>query len=334
MSGSYRRVNYALRPAKAIERRMLCSAFERLYPFQRVQSYQYIGFGSIYFSDFQLFHRVLGITDMLSIEKDVEAKKCFVFNKPYRCIKMKFASSTETLPLVNWRKRAIVWLDYDGYLDTEKLSDLSTVCAHIASGSILLISVNAQAESEPDKDTREAYKRKTGKPFDLADFRFRRAKKQLGEKLPAGTTGADLRGEKVAYVLRDVINNLITEQVSVRNFSLRPADKFVYRQLFNFHYKDGARMLTTGGLLYSVADESKFDACRFDELPFIRTEADACNIVAPCLTPKEIRHLNSQLPKQRSSVQNLKVPGVPVSDIEKYAEVYRYFPNFSEVLFS
>lgn len=65
MPGSYRIINYPLRPAKAIERRMLCAAFERLHPFQRIERYRYVGFGSIYFSDFQLLHRQLGITDML-----------------------------------------------------------------------------------------------------------------------------------------------------------------------------------------------------------------------------------------------------------------------------
>jgi len=73
MPPSYRIINYALRPAKAIERRMLCAAFERLHPFQRIQDYRYVGFGSIYFSDFQLLHRQLGITDMLSIERDISA---------------------------------------------------------------------------------------------------------------------------------------------------------------------------------------------------------------------------------------------------------------------
>ncbi|MHB8524206.1 MAG: O-methyltransferase [Limisphaerales bacterium] len=55
------------------------------------------------------------------------------------------------------------------------------------------------------------------------------------------------------------------------------------------------------------------------------------NLKAPCLTQKEIRHLNSQLPKKGSS-RRLHVPGVPTADVERYAEVYRYFPSFSEVL--
>ena len=70
MAGSYRMVNYALRPAKAIERQMMGEALRRLHPFQRVEAYRYVGFGSIYFSDFQLVHRTLGLNSMISIEKD------------------------------------------------------------------------------------------------------------------------------------------------------------------------------------------------------------------------------------------------------------------------
>jgi hypothetical protein len=332
MPGSYRIINYALRPAKAIERRMLCAAFERLHPFQRVQAYRYLGFGSIYFSDFQLIHRNLGITDMLSIEKDVSAKACFRFNRPYRCIRLKFATSAEALPSIHWRRRSIIWLDYDDRLNTEILGDIATVCLHAASGSLLVVTVNAQADAEPAKEDRDAYQEQTAKPFDLGDYRLRIAKELLGEKLPVGTSGADLRGQELAGIFRDVIHNVIAEQISVRNTALTADDKVQYRQLFHFRYKDGAQMVTVGGVLYRAAEEQKYLACGFDNLPFIRNGSEPCNIKAPCLTPKEIRHLNSQLPRKSSS--NLRVPGVPDADVERYAEVYRYFPSFSEVLFS
>ncbi|MGI8604347.1 MAG: O-methyltransferase [Verrucomicrobiales bacterium] len=333
MPGSYRIINYALRPAKVIERRMLCAAFERLHPFQRVQHYRYLGFGSIYFSDFQLVHRALGITDMISIEKDVSAKACFRFNRPYRCIRLKFATSAETLPTINWRRRSIVWLDYDDRLSTEILGDIATVCLRAASGSLLVVTVNAQPDAEPPKEERDAYQEQTGKPFDLADYRLRIAKGLLGEKLPMGTTGADLRGQEVARLFRDVIHNVIEEQISLRNTASSEAERVQYRQLFHFRYKDGAQMLTVGGMLHHSSEENKFLACGFSTLPFIRHGTEPCNIKAPCLTPKEIRHLNAQLPK-KGSPRKLSVPGVPDADVERYAEVYRYFPSFSEVLFS
>jgi hypothetical protein len=133
-------------------------------------------------------------------------------------------------------------------------------------------------------------------------------------------------------MFREVVHNMIAEQISMRNTALPANEKVRYRQLFHFRYKDGAQMLTVGGVLYREADEQKCRACAFEALPFIRGGPEPCNIKAPCLTPKEIRHLNSQLPKRSSAA--LRVPGVPGADIERYAEVYRYFPSFSEVLFS
>jgi hypothetical protein len=330
MPGSYRLVNYAVRPAKAIERRMLCAGFGRLHPFQSISRYRYVGFGSIYFTDFQLFHRELGITNMLSIERDAEARECFQFNRPYKCIRLRFDESTAVLPTLRWGTRSILWLDYDDRLELGMIGDIATVCGRANSGSMLVVSVNAQPDGQPDDETREKYKEETGKSFDLDEYRLHIMKKRLTEKLPAGVTGADLRGQGVARVFRDVIHNAIMEQLSIRNALLPDKDKMHYRQLFHFRYKDGAQMLTVGGLLFRSADENVVEACDFETLPFIRNGTEHYNIKAPCLTAREIRHLNSQLP--RKSLKSVRVPGVPAADIKEYADVYRFFPTFSEIL--
>ena len=46
MARSYQKVNYALRPAKNIERKMICEALRQLSGFCLVETYRYIGFGS------------------------------------------------------------------------------------------------------------------------------------------------------------------------------------------------------------------------------------------------------------------------------------------------
>ena len=63
MVDSFRRIDYSLRPAKHAERRMLCDVFRRLTHFQPVETYCYVGFGSVWFSDFVLFHRALGVSE-------------------------------------------------------------------------------------------------------------------------------------------------------------------------------------------------------------------------------------------------------------------------------
>lgn len=333
MPASYRAINYSLRPAKAVERKMMGEAFRRLHSFQRVEDYRYVGFGSIYFSDFQAVHRVLGINDMVSIEKHTEAAECFEFNRPFRSIDLKFGESNVVLPSLPWDKPSILWLDYDGKLDQKGLSDIDTFCARCRSGSFLVTSVNAQADPEPSEDERLAFTAQTGEAFNASTYRLRKLVEMVGsDKIPPGTDGAGLRGNDFGKVCRKIIDNQIASKLSARNGLLHPQDRIVYRQVFYFRYRDNAQMLTVGGVLCTEADLMKFDACAFEKLPFVRPGDEPYEIRVPCLTTKEIRHLNAQLPKVASEA--LVAPGVPQADLSTYAEVYRYFPSFSEVLFA
>ena len=113
MSNSGRKINYAVRPAKNIERKMMRDLFTRLRTFGRLEDYRYIGFGSKYFSDFILFHKSLNILEMISIESDIHNQARYEFNKPFSDIKMEWGRSTERLPeIVINKKKSIYWLDY------------------------------------------------------------------------------------------------------------------------------------------------------------------------------------------------------------------------------
>lgn len=332
MPGSYRQINYSLRPAKTVERKMMCEAFRRLYPFGKIETYRYVGFGSIYFSDFQLFHRVLGMDDMLSIEKDADAEKCFEFNKPYKCVRIDCRPASEVLPGLDWQIKTIAWLDCESKLDEMVLSDVVSVCAKVCSGSVLIVSVNVNAEYDPDDATRQNYARETGLTFNIDDYRLREMKKRLGDHLPPEVRGHELRGTGLASISRRVIHSSIEEALSARNGVLSLGKKLINHQIFNFHYRDGARMLTIGWIFFEADDQYKFDACSFNELNFVRFEEEPYTINVPCLTIKEIRHLNAQLP--RVAIDEVDIPGVPPSDIKHYAELYRYFPTFAEAIFT
>lgn len=332
MTANYRQINYSLRPAKTIERKMMCDAFYRLYPFGKINTYRYVGFGSIYFSDFQLFHRVLGMDDMLSIEKDTSAKECFEFNKPYKCVRIDCHPSSEVLPGLDWRVKTITWLDYESKLDEMVLSDVTSVCAKVCSGSLLIVSVNVHAEGEPDEDIRKQYTEDTGLVFDINDYRLHAMHKRVGDHLPSEVRGCELRGPGLARISRRVIQSNVEEVLSVRNGVLPSDKKLINRQIFNFHYSDGARMLTLGWIFFEAADRRKFDACSFNELGFVRFEEEPYEINVPCLTIKEMRHLNAQLPKVGAN--EVTLPGVPPSDIKRYSDLYRYFPTFAEAIFT
>jgi uncharacterized membrane protein len=51
-----------------------------------IADYQYTGLGSIYFIDFILFHRYLGIDKFLSVEVADDIRRRVRFNRPYKCV--------------------------------------------------------------------------------------------------------------------------------------------------------------------------------------------------------------------------------------------------------
>jgi hypothetical protein len=333
MPPSFRQINYSLRPAKAIERRMLSEMFRRLHPFQRIETYRYVGFGSIYFSDFMIFHRDLGIENMLSLERDTNAKMCFEFNKPYAAIKLQFGESEILLPTLDWTPRSIVWLDYDRKLTTSVLGDIGTFCNQASSGSALVVSVNAQAEPEPNDEAKKSFEQSTGKAFDSSQYRLSKLEEFIPDRVPMGTDGRSLRKNGVAEVFYKVIISKIETVLSGRNTLAKPGDKMRWGQFAHFRYCDGALMLSVGIVLYSDADADTYQMCAFDKLTFSRNGAKSYEIKVPALTSREISHLNSQLP-QIATGETLKCDGVSDGDIQIYSEIYRYFPNYREVLWT
>src|SRR5688500_5676875 len=122
---SYLKGHYELRPAKQVERRMLVDAFQMLslsdFP---IKDYQYPGMGSMYLIDFILFHRMLGITKMLSVEYSAKVAKRVEFNRPFRCVETVIAPIGDVIPTLSKDRRHLLWLDYDGVLTNAHLQDV------------------------------------------------------------------------------------------------------------------------------------------------------------------------------------------------------------------
>ncbi|MEN4011646.1 MAG: O-methyltransferase [Chloroflexota bacterium] len=325
---SYQKINYALRPAKAAERKMLCEGMRRLSSFYKIEKYRYIGFGSTYFSDFLIIHRSLGINNMVSIERNVQDKPRFEFNKPYKCIDLRFGPSSEILPILEWDTPTILWLDYDGKLSSEMLGDIGLFCAKAEPGSMVIISANAHPDGNDNRD-----------PKALNDYRLRKLIEMVGrERVPASTQGKDLTLKGKAGVLRRIIHNEILETLSKRNGGLLDEKKLQYHQIFNFTYQDGAKMLTAGGVIYSRNQLAIFEKCAFNDLEFYKPGEEEFNIGIPKLTFREIRYLDKKLPPRNQDGAEIALTAedlgdlavVPEEDIQDYMKIYRYFPNFAE----
>lgn len=329
-SASYKKIDYSLRVAKNIERKMLAEGLLRLSRVADLSDYRYVGFGSTFFSDFNIFHRVLGIQEMISIEKEIIDEDRFKLNRPYRCVKLKLGESQAVLPTLTWKKRNIVWLDYDGELNQTVLDDIQCVVSSVRSGSALIITVNAHPDvissnSDDDLSAPEYRLKQLTERIGQTKIPLIPDIKQKGERKVKGT---DLSGWGKANVLRHVISNHINDVLNARCAPLNKNHKQSFLQLFNFQYADGAKMLTFGGVFLNSSDKNKLGSDTFAGLDYVLHDEGEYRIDPPVLTLRERRYLNQKVPVQTMS---LKLPTwLKENERKKYLDLYRYFPSFTE----
>jgi hypothetical protein len=305
------RIDYRVRPNKVIERKMLAQGLQRLDHLEPLSNYRYVGFGSIFFADFRLFHKQLGIQPMISIEKDIDNIERYRYNSPFSCVKVMPGKSGVVIPKLSWTTPNIVWLDYTDAPNGEILTDIAYLCEHLVSHSILIVSVNA----DPSKLTRK------GTSFEvMRDALVQR----VGEPLPFAINASSMIGWELAATYRKLLVSEIQSAIAARNALGDP--RVAFQQVFNFVYADGAQMLTIGGVIHADSDAEALAGCCLSDLGFYRDGEQQYRIDAPNLTPRELLALNSCLPSGNGSGE------VPVTASEKalLAPVYRYYPTFSE----
>jgi hypothetical protein len=311
---SYERVNYILRPAKHVERGMILEALQRVRVFAPLRQYRYIGFGSTYFADFVLVHRALGIKKMISIEQDEAKRARFLFNRPFRTVQLMFGHSNSILPTLKWTTPSIVWLDYDGSLTSSVLTDIDWVCTSAPAGSVLIVTVRADpGQMDPaDKTARITALRENVE----------------AKNVPNGiTSDGHLAGWGLANVGRTVMDSTIRSAVRDRSAQGSPMS---YEQLFNFQYRDGARMSTVGGILLDDEQRSELHRCSFKDLSYVRAGDNACVITVPFLTNREVRWLDRHLP---ATAAGAGATMISERDRKAYADIYRFFPTFVDAEF-
>lgn len=295
---------------------MMGELFRRLAAFAPLEEYRYVGLGSVWFADFSLYHKALGIADMVSIERATGNRARFEANRPFN-IQMKFMPTTQALPELDWTKRSIVWLDYDGVLNTDVLLDARLVGGSCRSGTILAISVNCGRAEEVN-----AAEGDPSGPTALDRFKVTFGRERVANDI----TDDDLLGRRFAKLSRDIILAEIEETVARRNGQGDPKCFFV--PIVSFSYKDDAPMTTVVWVLYDEPEQENYDKCHFAELDFLRIGNELIDIQVPKLTIKELRYLENQLPLAQG--QSLLLEGdIPQSEANAFAKLYRYLPNFA-----
>ncbi|RZK44501.1 MAG: hypothetical protein EOO61_03585 [Hymenobacter sp.] len=304
---------------------MLIEAFRMLYSFAPVSTYKYIGFGSTTFVDFNMVHRSLGITDLTSIEKSTDDRR-FKFNAPYGCVTIAFDMSNRVLPKLNWDTPCIVWLDYDGALNGSVLTDMRIVAESAVPGSMLIVTVNAEPrEKQPvNEDDSEESELSNTKMSEVDAL-----KQSIGSALVPVLAPRDFANWGKARVYRDIMNTQIKSMLIEAKSSGRLAfpDK-KSEQIINFHYSDGAKMMTLGWLLHDNDARADTTLKALKTLEFLRAEGEKEFLIElPPLSTREIMHMEQQLPNDPANVQ---CPGLQPIEIANYCRVYKYYPTYLE----
>jgi hypothetical protein len=282
---------------------MVVDALRKLRVFSPMQAFEYVGFGGMEFVDFELIHRELDVKKMVSIETNGHDAARFKFNAPFRGVDLKFGKASSVLPsLLDAPCLRILWLDYECELNLEVIQDLGTALRKLVPGSVLIVSVNAQG------------------PRKARDRLARFTANVEVERLPAEVTDATL----AKWGWAETSHRVLVAEAEAE--AARRYDGAKFEQLFRFHYADGARMLTWGGLLLGPANISAFDAARFAELAQVRLSTDEpYEISPPILTLREVLHLNRQMPTRNLS--EVDADGISSADIASYADLYRWYPS-------
>lgn len=315
---SYNVFNYSYRPAKTIERKLFIELLKEIYGVIDSKKCTYIGFGSIFFVDFRMIHKELGIKSMINIEANIDDRKRFEFNKPFSCIKLLWGTSTEILLDIDWIGKKIVWMDYDETLQAYMFEDIDTIFSNLNPGSFYFFTCNCSLP--------KYYNRNLNR-YNVEGF-----EEDFDGHIPFQHDPEMLTVNNSPNLIRQMILSKINHVLELRNAILDEPNKLVFTQMLFLTYKDGAPMFSYGGMLLKQSEVNTSKIKNIFSLPYVKKSNNRIEIQSPVLTNPEIDLINSYLPKSKKSFLDLKkIDFIPHVDKENYYTVYRYYPSFVEV---
>ncbi len=304
---SWRRVPFELRPRKQIERRMIVDALMRLsacgFP---IRDYQYTGMGSVFFVDFILFHKIIGIHRMLSVEASVKIRRRIEYNIPYAIVETHIGPASDVIPTLDPKIKHLLWLDYDGPIDEDVLHDLQSASTYLPQGSVILVTV--------DLTPSDLYKSADQWQEHFLEF---------AEPLLPASGGNIFGASHLPKTHAVVIKNTIKEGTAARGFEFHP--------LFDFLYADGHKMLTFGGMIVGSAEKNRLADLDASDATYFRFKAEdpPYEIDIPNITRKERLYLDQNMPCPDGWKPDAFE--MDTDAVRSYREIYRFFPPYAEL---
>jgi hypothetical protein len=310
---SFNVVNYSLRANKSIQRSLVFEGVRTLQSRMDLEKLMYVGLSSVWFTDFHIAHKALGVEDLVSIEADPIGFERARFNLPFRTARVEKGFSYDVLPIILKDQSLttrpwFVWLDYDGGFEESTVEDIRLVIEQAPPNSIFVTTFNASGK-------------KLGKPANRPE----RIRKLLGSVVPDGLSRDDCQDDRLPETLLELTSKFME---SVAASVVRPGG---FIPAFRIHYSDTTPMVTIGGILPEKgAVPAARAAVSSHEWPGIALEP----IIIPPLTIKEAAALQTQLPRAgrltRAAVRRLGFD-LEEQHIRCFQKYYRYYPAYAQI---
>lgn len=306
---SAEKINYLIRPAKQVERKLIIEALSSLMKEYPIDTYQYVGMGSLFYVDHKMFHKYLGIMNMISMEKEENKIDRFRFNKPYGFIDLKSGISTDILPTLQWDNNMFIWLDYDFQISATVVDDIQIVSNYIKSGGIVVVTLDAEPKrfDSISKDPE----------LSVNEDRLRNLKKELHPYFPVDISKKDLSVPCYPLLLRQIIINIIEDKLRKRDLR--------FFQIFNFEYVDTSRMYTFGCIFERSL--SKIENTNVFDLEFVSRDKSLVELNVPIITPLEKIRFDKLIPGIADKLREFEMDKKKLDDYEK---LYKYYPQYFE----
>ena len=210
-------------------------------------------------------------------------------------------------------RKNIIWLDYDGGINSNQIQDVESCISKVESGSVVFVSFNS--------DLGDKFKKAS--PKEKLDMYCSRIDNEILVKL---LSPKDMAREKIYQTTNKMFDMVVKNKILERNSTIRSEDeKLISQQLVYFKYNDSnATMLTLGWIVYKKGDIDKFTKCGFEDFGFYNSSNTPYDITVPNFTYKELAILNQNMPNVVYPIEGADF--LEEEEVNAYRKIYKYYP--------
>ena len=306
-------VSYNLRPSKQCERKMILDSFNAAMECGLpIPNYRYVGMGGNSFYDFIMMHKMIGITNMVSLEHDVNMISRAKFNCPFKFIEVLNSEPHEFVSSDNYLGKSIYWMDFDSSLNPKIVRDIGSIAMKMKLDEFLFVTVCGVPPKFLDKLNMQDRLTEIQEKFQDFAISF---------------TKHDMQNKKFASTVVKILNTSFTNVFVQKN-------EGIFFPFFQVRYIDGLEMVTIGGIFASEDKCLQLKSCLQKKIPVLTDCAKKeYKITRFNFTDKERHLFDVAATSKRKNVKEigqLKNLGFDREEIERYKALLRYFPRYVE----